>query len=88
MRSWTSSALSFVALVCGAAVASAQASGGGGTGTIVGQVVAVDSRAPLQSARVSVQGTTLAAPTNVEGRYVIRNVPAGSQTVRFDQPLA
>ena len=82
MRSWTSSALSFVALVCSATVAPAQAGGGGGTGTIVGQVVAVDSRAPLQSARVSVQGTTLAAPTNVEGRYVIRNVPAGSQTVR------
>ena len=39
MRSWTSSAFSFVALICSATVASAQA--GGATGTIVGQVVAV-----------------------------------------------
>ena len=39
MRSWTSSALSLVVLVSSATVASAQA--GGGTGTIVGQVVAV-----------------------------------------------
>ncbi|MEP6491673.1 MAG: SusC/RagA family TonB-linked outer membrane protein [bacterium] len=54
----------------------------GAVGTVVGQVLIVESRAPLQGAQVTVLGTTLRASANAEGRYVIRNVPAGSQTVR------
>src|SRR5215831_12270094 len=54
----------------------------GATGTVSGQVFAVDSRAPLQGAQVTVVGTTLRATATAEGRYVVRNVPVGIRTVR------
>ena len=49
---------------------------------MTGQVLAAESKAPLQGALVSVTGTTLRATATAEGRYVLRNVPAGSQTIR------
>jgi TonB-dependent SusC/RagA subfamily outer membrane receptor len=54
----------------------------GATGTIVGQVVAGNTKSAIQGAQVTVQGTTLRAGTSAEGRYVIRNVPTGTHTVR------
>ena len=51
-------------------------------GTVVGQVIAADSRLPLGGAQVAVVGTTLGAAAGAEGRYVIRNVPAGAHTLR------
>jgi TonB-linked SusC/RagA family outer membrane protein len=54
----------------------------GPVGTVIGQVVAADTKAPLQSAQVLVLGTTLRAGASAEGRFVIRNVPVGSHTVR------
>ncbi len=52
------------------------------TGTVVGQIIAVDSRRPLGGAQVAVVGTTLGASAGAEGRYVIRSVPAGTHTLR------
>jgi len=54
----------------------------GAVGTVIGQVVAAESKSPLQGAQVTVLGTTLRASANAEGRYVIRSVPVGSRTVR------
>ena len=54
----------------------------GPLGTVSGQVVSAESKTPLQGAQVSVVGTALRATATAEGRYVLRNVPAGSQTVR------
>lgn len=51
-------------------------------GTIAGQVVNVESRTPLIGAQVAVIGTQLRAIVAAEGRFVIRNVPAGDRTVR------
>jgi TonB-linked SusC/RagA family outer membrane protein len=51
-------------------------------GTIVGQVLRSDTRAPLVGAQVVVVGTSLGAVTVAEGRFVIRSVPAGTRTVR------
>ena len=51
-------------------------------GTVIGQVVSADSKAPIQGAQVSVLGTTLRASANAEGRFVLRNVPVGSHTLR------
>lgn len=53
----------------------------GQTGTIQGRVT--EERAnPLVGASVTVQGTTLGTLTSARGTYTIRNVPAGSHTVR------
>ncbi len=81
MSRWTSSARFFVALMC-ASISAASGQAAGPTGTVVGQVITVDSRSPLQGAQITILGTTLRATTNADGRYTVRNVPAGSHTVR------
>src|SRR4051812_26632776 len=90
MTRWTLRAVPLVAslavcfaglLAAVAAPAIAQQPTGAG-GTLTGTVGAVESKAPLQGAQVTITGTTLRATANAEGRYVIRNVPAGSHTVR------
>src|SRR5258705_8868688 len=49
--------------------------------TIQGRVTAQDGE-PLQQANVLLVGTALTTVTGQDGRYVLRNVPAGSHTVR------
>ena len=51
-------------------------------GTVSGQVVNVATKTPLASVMVLVKGTELRTGTNADGRFVIRNVPAGAQTLR------
>jgi len=51
------------------------------SGQIAGRVLDSSSGRPLPSARVAVQGTTLAAVSAVDGRYLLRGVPAGEHTV-------
>lgn len=51
-------------------------------GTIEGSVVNAGTRAAVQGARVSVDGTALSATTNAAGRFELRGVPAGTRTVR------
>jgi TonB-linked SusC/RagA family outer membrane protein len=51
-------------------------------GTIVGQVVSGAARTPTLGAQVAVVGTQFGALTNAEGRFIIRNVPVGTRTVR------
>jgi TonB-linked SusC/RagA family outer membrane protein len=80
MTRWKLRALSAIALIA-AAVPAAFAQQP--VGTLIGQVVAAESKAPLQGAQVTIVGaTTLRAVANVEGRFVIRNVPTGTHTVR------
>ncbi|HEX6367893.1 MAG TPA: SusC/RagA family TonB-linked outer membrane protein [Longimicrobium sp.] len=70
--------LAFLALLSAAArPAAAQ-----GTGTIQGTVTDAQNRSPLSGVRVSVDGTSLGALTGPEGRFELRNVPAGTRTVR------
>lgn len=52
------------------------------TGTIEGWVTAAGTGRPVADVRVEVLGTTLVGTTGANGRYVIRGVPAGTQTVR------
>lgn len=59
------------------AVTSAQA-----TGTLVGTVINAETKAPLPAVAVLVTGTLLRDNTNADGRFVIRDVPAGAHTVR------
>ncbi len=50
----------------------------GTTGKIVGTVVDARTGEPLPSVNVTVPGTTLGASTNVDGYFVILNIPPGS----------
>jgi TonB-linked SusC/RagA family outer membrane protein len=52
-----------------------------GGGTITGRVTGADSGQPIASATVAVEGSSLRAVTDAQGRYTIRSVPAGSYTV-------
>jgi TonB-dependent starch-binding outer membrane protein SusC len=52
------------------------------TGTVAGSVVEAATQRPLAGVQVSVVGTRLGTLTNQEGRFLITNVPAGTQEVR------
>jgi TonB-linked SusC/RagA family outer membrane protein len=52
------------------------------TGTVRGRVVE-DSVVPVPGATITIAGTRLGGVTDNDGRYVIRGVPAGAQSVRF-----
>lgn len=51
-------------------------------GTISGQVVDVATGQPLSNVQVFVVGTSLGTITNVQGRYTLSNVPAGTAQIR------
>jgi outer membrane receptor protein involved in Fe transport len=53
----------------------------GTTGKIAGKVVDQETSEPLPGANVVVQGTTLGAAADLEGKFVILNVPPGRYTV-------
>ncbi|CUU03789.1 Carboxypeptidase regulatory-like domain-containing protein, partial [Candidatus Kryptobacter tengchongensis] len=50
-------------------------------GKIAGKVVDKETKEPLPGASIVIQGTTLGAAADVNGNYVILNVPAGVYTV-------
>jgi outer membrane receptor for ferrienterochelin and colicin len=54
----------------------------GQNGTISGVVEDQVSREPLPAANVQIIGTTLGAGSDVDGRFVIRNVPPGTYQIR------
>jgi hypothetical protein len=54
----------------------------GTTGKIAGTVVDAANDEPLIGATVTVEGTKLGAKTNIDGNYVILNVPPGTYTLR------
>ncbi len=70
--------LAFLALLTAAARPAAAQE----TGTIQGSVTDAASGSAVQGARVSVDGAAIAATTGADGRYTLRNVPAGARTVR------
>ncbi len=53
-----------------------------GTGKVKGIVTDQASNEPLIGASVSIEGTSLGAATDIDGNYIILNVPAGTHTVR------
>jgi TonB-linked SusC/RagA family outer membrane protein len=54
------------------------------TGTITGQITDASSGRPLSEAQVSIPGSGIGTLSNVSGRFVLLNVPAGQATVRVD----
>ena len=51
------------------------------TKTVSGTVLSDDNMEPVIGASVVVKGTTLGAVTNIEGRFVIQQVPASAKSV-------
>ncbi len=51
------------------------------TGTVTGQVRDASTLAPLAGAQVSVEGTGIGGLVNNVGRFLLLNVPAGTQTL-------
>ncbi|MGH1366028.1 MAG: TonB-dependent receptor [Calditrichia bacterium] len=66
--------LAMLALFCGGLYA-------GTTGKIVGQIVDKDTGEPLIGANVIIDGQPLGSTTDVEGSYLILNVPPGRYTL-------
>jgi outer membrane receptor protein involved in Fe transport len=54
----------------------------GTTGKIAGKVVDKASKEGLPGVNIIVQGTTLGAVTNLDGEYIILNIPPGSYAVK------
>jgi len=50
-------------------------------GSIKGFVYDKDTKEPLPGANVLIKGTSLGAACNLDGEYIIRNIPAGKHTV-------
>jgi hypothetical protein len=50
-------------------------------GKLTGKVIDDKTREPLIGANIIIEGTTLGAAADINGRYIILNVPAGSYTV-------
>ncbi len=71
--------LGLVAAIAWAPPAAAQA--GQQTGTISGQVTS-EANAPLRDVQVFLVGTQMGSLTGGNGRYLIRNVPAGAYQIR------
>src|SRR5262245_49944321 len=68
----------YVVLLMAALLAVPLLSFGGTTGKIKGKILDQKSGEPLIGATVVVVGTSLGAAANVDGEYIILNVPAGA----------
>lgn len=51
------------------------------TGKLVGNVIDLETGEPLIGANIIIEGTNLGAATNVDGEYIILNVPPGTYTI-------
>jgi TonB-dependent receptor len=54
----------------------------GATGRIGGKITDASTGEPLPGANVRLEGTSLGASTDLDGKYLIPNVPAGSYTLK------
>ncbi|MDZ7378271.1 MAG: TonB-dependent receptor, partial [candidate division KSB1 bacterium] len=69
----------FVLIACGLAAGLLY---GGTTGKIAGRVVDAETGAPLPGVNVIIEGTRIGAATDVNGYYVILNVPPGTYALQ------
>jgi len=55
----------------------------GTTGKISGVVVDAQTNEPIPGATIQLDGTTIGAQTNIDGEYVINNIPPNTYTAKF-----
>ena len=53
------------------------------TGSIQGKIFDEKTKEPLIGASVLIIGTTMGTSTNLDGEYVVSNIPIGTYEVRF-----
>jgi outer membrane receptor protein involved in Fe transport len=81
-QTWSAIRRSALLLVSGV-VLLAHPGYGQGTGTVTGRVTRSDEGSPIPSVSVSIQGTGQSTITGPDGRYTLRRVPEGPQTIVF-----
>ncbi|HTX19876.1 MAG TPA: carboxypeptidase-like regulatory domain-containing protein, partial [Bacteroidota bacterium] len=64
-------------------VVTAHIAAGQGSGTLKGRVLDRESGEALIGANIVVANTSLGAATDVDGKFLIRGIPAGTKTVRI-----
>ncbi len=57
--------------------------GGAQTGTVFGEVLDLRSGESLPGASIVIEGTTIGVATDVDGRFILRRVPAGDHIVKI-----
>lgn len=56
---------------------------GGTTGKLVGKVIDKKSKEPLPLVNITIEGTNLGGSTDIEGNYIILNIPPGRYNVKY-----
>jgi len=74
----------FFLFVCFFLLLAAATLSAGTTGKIAGQVTDAQTGEALAGVNITVKGTALGASTDLDGHYIILNVPAGRYTVRAE----
>ncbi len=78
---WGAAVMAAVAVLGSGATASAQ----GATGTVTGRVTDAAAGTPVSGAAVRIVGTTNGAQTDDQGRYTVRAVASGAQSIQVNR---
>ena len=54
---------------------------GAATGRIIGTITEAESNSPLPGANITIQGTSRGTATDLDGDYILANVPPGNYTL-------
>jgi outer membrane receptor for ferrienterochelin and colicins len=82
-QAWSATMRNAFLVLCSLVLITPHDALGQGTGTVTGRVVRSDEGSPLPSVSVTVPGTGLSTVTSPDGRYTLRRVPEGPQTIVF-----
>jgi iron complex outermembrane receptor protein len=82
-QAWSATLLNVLLVICSLALLDSRVALAQGTGTVTGRVTRAGDASPLPSVSVTVRGTGHSAVTGPDGRYTLRRVPEGPQTIVF-----
>jgi iron complex outermembrane receptor protein len=82
-QAWSATLLNILLVICSLALLDSRVALAQGTGTVTGRVTRAGDASPLPSVSVTVRGTGHSAVTGPDGRYTLRRVPEGPQTIVF-----
>ena len=82
-QTWSATLRNALLVVCGLALLGPHLALAQGTGHVTGRVVRSADDTPLPSVSVTVRSTGQTAVTGTDGRYTLRRVPEGPQTIVF-----
>jgi outer membrane receptor protein involved in Fe transport len=82
-QTWSATLRNALLVLCSLALLDPRAALAQGTGTVTGRVTSSGDGSPLSSVSVTVRSTGQTAVTGTDGRYTLRRVPEGPQTIVF-----